>query len=64
MLWFVGGYLLIAAAFYTYIVVTAQEDPEEAQAALGQEQTTLAGVRGVKPSTGKDRREQSKPRAA
>lgn len=63
MWWFVGGYLLIAAAFYTYIVVTAQEDPEEAQAALSPQQPTLAGIRSAQP-LGKELQERGKSRAA
>ena len=65
MWWFVGGYLLIAAAFYTYIVVTAQEEPEEAHDALGQPGTTLAGMRRVSGSgRSAGQGEQKKRRAA
>jgi len=28
MLWFLSGYILAAAAFYTYITATAVEEPE------------------------------------
>lgn len=63
MWWFVGGYLLIAAVFYTYIVATAEQDPEEAQASSGQEQPTLAGVRGNVP-TAKEIPHRGKSRAA
>jgi|GEM_PF-6245579 hypothetical protein len=27
MMWFIAGYLLVAAAFYGYITATATEDP-------------------------------------
>ncbi|HEX5323000.1 MAG TPA: hypothetical protein VFW40_04380 [Capsulimonadaceae bacterium] len=64
MWWFVGGYLLIAAAFYTYIVVTAQEEPEEAQYALGRS-GTLAGWRDAAGSEKVGaQEEQKKSRAA
>lgn len=56
MWWFVGGYLLIAAAFYTYIVVTAQEEPEEAHNALGRPASTLAGLRRTAQGEGKESR--------
>jgi len=28
MLWFIGGYVLVAVAFYSYITMTSQEDPD------------------------------------
>lgn len=30
LLWMMGGYVLAAVAFYTYIVKTAQEEPQTA----------------------------------
>jgi hypothetical protein len=62
MWWFVGGYLLIAAAFYTYIVVTAQEEPDEAHNALGRPASTLEGIRHAAKSA--SREEGRKSRAA
>ena len=29
LLWMVGGYMLAAIAFYSYIVATAQDEPQE-----------------------------------
>ena len=35
-LWIAAGYVLSAIAFYSYIVVTAQEDPHESLATLAE----------------------------
>lgn len=34
LLWMVGGYVLAAIAFYSYIVATAQEEPQESIATV------------------------------
>ncbi|HEY3329632.1 MAG TPA: hypothetical protein VGK19_06385 [Capsulimonadaceae bacterium] len=31
MLLFIGGYVLVAVAFYSYIALTAQEEPQAAE---------------------------------
>ncbi len=35
MLWFLGCYVLVAFAFYSYIAMTAQEDPTTATSVNG-----------------------------
>ena len=34
LLWMVGGYVLAAVAFYSYIVATAQDEPLESAATV------------------------------
>lgn len=34
LLWMVGGYVLAAVAFYSYIVATAQDEPQESVATV------------------------------
>ena len=34
LLWMVGGYVLAAIAFYSYIVATAQDEPQENMASV------------------------------
>ena len=34
LLWMVGGYVLAAVAFYSYIVATAQDEPQESMATV------------------------------
>jgi hypothetical protein len=34
LLWMVGGYVLAAVAFYSYIVATAQDEPQESIATV------------------------------
>lgn len=63
MWWFVGGYLLIAAAFYTYITATAKEDPEEAESAHRGAPATLAGLRRASVSH-PEKSKRKTPRAA
>jgi hypothetical protein len=45
MLWFLGGYVLVAVAFYSYITTTAQEEPEALQMGLGMPSTVADYVR-------------------
>ena len=35
MLWFLGGYVLVSVAFYSYITITAKEEPEGLEVPLG-----------------------------
>ena len=34
LLWMVGGYVMAAVAFYSYIVATAQDEPQESMATV------------------------------
>jgi hypothetical protein len=42
MLWFLAGYLLVAAAFYGYVTVTAKEDPYLGIDEIGLTRTTIS----------------------
>ncbi|MDR3709969.1 MAG: hypothetical protein P4L33_16860 [Capsulimonadaceae bacterium] len=35
MVWFFGGYVLVAVAFYSYITMTAKEEPEPREMPAG-----------------------------